>query len=262
MTQEATRLDTGGNTVIVRSDDAAPGLDWWAKQLAGAPALLELPTDRPRDSAAPHVRARISNGLDAGTAQALCDLAESERATTTDCHIAILALVLSRWATADEVVIGGAERLPVRLDVSGDPTVRDVIGRARDAALAAGNYRDVPFERIVEALRLGTEVVAHPVYQVALTDQPLSADTIDLDVVLAVTSDGTATTLSWDYSADLYDEATVSDLAASFVEVARAAAAAPDAIAASLPLLDSAGQAAVIAAARGPCSRSRGRCRR
>ncbi|MEP7019522.1 MAG: amino acid adenylation domain-containing protein [Pseudonocardiales bacterium] len=229
-----------------------PAVEWWGKQLAGAPALLELPTDRPRLSVAAQPRARVRAGLDPATAQGLRDLADAERATPDTAHLGILALVLSRWATAEEVVIGGRDGLPVRIDLSGDPTVREVIARARDASLGAANYQDVTYELLVEHLGLGAEVLAHPIYQVAMTCEPLSTETVDMDVVLAVTTEESQTELTWDYSADLYDEATVSDLAASFAAVAMAAVARPDAIAATLPLLDSAGQAAVIASGRGP----------
>jgi amino acid adenylation domain-containing protein len=169
-----------------RAQDAralAAGLDWWKARLAGIPPLSTLPPDagpaaRPGGA---FRRFRIGREL----AQGIRALAREEGATVYMALLAACAAVL-RWHTGqDDLVLGSpmGERerpelervvgpfvnlLVLRLDLAGDPTFAELLGRARDAVLEAHAHRDVPFERLVEHLRPARSRDHGPIFQVAV----------------------------------------------------------------------------------------------
>jgi amino acid adenylation domain-containing protein len=144
-------------------------LDYWRRTLDPDPPLLELPTCRPRPARESFrggsVRRRVPRGLAAGARE----LAREEGATAFMAGLAAFAALLGRSAGVDSVQIGSglanradraAERLvgmtvgtvALRVDLSGDPTVRELLRRTRTTVLNAIANSDVPFERVVDAL--------------------------------------------------------------------------------------------------------------
>ncbi|HLL46295.1 MAG TPA: condensation domain-containing protein, partial [Longimicrobiaceae bacterium] len=136
---------------------------FWRERLAGAPPLIELPTDRPRGvvqttrGGAHHFR------LPAATLESLRALARAEGATLFMTALAGWALLLSRYARQDDVVVGTpiagrthevleglvgmfVNTLALRTDVGGDPSFRELLGRVREGTLGAYAHQDLPFE--------------------------------------------------------------------------------------------------------------------
>ncbi|MET0397696.1 MAG: amino acid adenylation domain-containing protein, partial [Longimicrobiaceae bacterium] len=169
-----------------RSAVSAEALDgqlaWWKERLAGAPPLLELPTDLPRGPAAGAPADSLPLEVPAATAEGLRRLAREEEATPFMVLLAAWQLLLSRYAGQDDVVVGSpiagrtrvelegligffANTLALRTDLSGDPTFRELVGRVRGSLLAAYAHQDVPFERLVEELRVERSLTHAPLFQ-------------------------------------------------------------------------------------------------
>ncbi|MEW5928737.1 MAG: amino acid adenylation domain-containing protein [Gemmatimonadota bacterium] len=247
-------------------------LAWWRERLAGAPALLELPTDRPRPAArARRPGARLRFSVDAELAAALRGLGRAEGATPFMAVLAAFQLLLSRYTGEEDVVVGtpvaGRTRpeleplvgffvntLALRGDLAGDPTFRELLGRVREATLGAFGHQDVPFERLVEELKVERSLAHTPLFQVMFTLQsapgrppelpgleqtllqpPAEVARFDLELVLAEHPDGLHGAFSYD--ADLLEAATVQRMAGHFDTLLRAVAAAPDARISAVPLL-------------------------
>lgn len=158
-------------------------LDFWREHLRGAPAVVDLPTDRPRPPVQTFRGIRRSVQVPRETTRRLERLAEGEGATLFMALLATYAVVLSRWSGQDDLLIcsplatRGAPELQgligffidnavLRVDVSGDPDFRRLLGRARDSALATFAHQSVPFEKVAEAAGAGGDLSRPPLSQV------------------------------------------------------------------------------------------------
>jgi amino acid adenylation domain-containing protein len=171
--------------------------EFWRRALDGAPPALDLPTDHPRPRTQSHRGARVAVRVGEDAAGRLRALARAENATLFAVLAAALRVVLARWAGESDVVIGTAvagrtrveteglvgffvNTLALRAPLSGDPTFRERVRRERDAALDAFAHQELPFERVVEELRLPRDPARSPVFQVMLSLQNTGADAPDL----------------------------------------------------------------------------------
>ena len=161
---------------------------YWTKRLAGAPERLELPTDHPRPSMMNHAGLRFTVVLDEELTTGLKALSRRHGTTLFMTLLAGWAVVLSRLSGQDDVVIGtpaaGRGRqeiegligffvntLALRIDLSGTPTVADLLARVSERVLEAQTHQDIPFEQVVERVEPTRSVAHHPLFQVMLTWQ-------------------------------------------------------------------------------------------
>ncbi|GGU27526.1 non-ribosomal peptide synthetase [Lentzea flava] len=157
----------------------------WGHRLAGAPLVLDLPTDKPRPAVFRGRGGTVPIGLEAGGTAAVRKVAAAHDVTPFMVLLAGLAIVLRRCAGQDDLVIGtpiaGRERpevehligcfidvAPLRLDLTGDPSVGEVLRRVRDTCLDAYAHQGLPFERLVEHLKPERDLSRTPVFQVML----------------------------------------------------------------------------------------------
>ncbi len=223
---------------------------WWQARLAGAPGLLELPTDRPRPAVQRYRASELPFLLPAELSAALEGQARRQGATPFMLLLAALATLLGRWSGQEEVVVGSpiANRnraetenliglfintLALRASLAGDPTPGALVARLREVTLAAYGHQDLPFEKLVEALQPERSLAHAPVFQVLLVLQNgprqmqslpgLRLETLavapevtkfDLTLALRATPEGLAGV--WEYDRDLFDAPTVARLAGGF----------------------------------------------
>lgn len=255
-------------------------LAYWKRRLAGAPSLLQLPTDRPRPPILTPTGARCARQLSPALSQALKALAREERATLFMVLYAAFAALLHRYTGETDVVIGSvtgnrhleqvertigffANNLALRADLSGRPTVRDLIGRARSTALEAFAHQDMPFDRLVDALGASRELDRTPLFQVLFVLQnlrltelqmpglearvvelpltgarfDLAVDVFDLDAGLRV---------YMEYRSSLFDEATIERWLGHYERLLEGFAARPGAHVDELPILGDAERRTVL----------------
>jgi amino acid adenylation domain-containing protein len=246
-------------------------VDYWRRQLAGASALLALPTDRPRPAVQSTHGARRAVTLAPSLARAVRDLGRREGATLFMTLLAGFQALLSRYAGQDDVVVGVpiagrthpdlegvigcfVNTLALRADLSGGPTFRQLLARIRETTLGAYAHQDVPFEKLVEELRPARSLSHPPLFQVLFQVRTTANDVagltglcverfefdpgvapFDLSFDLCDTLAGLSCKV--DYSTALFEPATVDRLLMHFRVLLEAATVDPDRPVAELPLL-------------------------
>jgi len=169
----------------------------WRRTLAGAPELLELPAGHPRPAHQDHAGASLEVELDEELASGLKALGRRRGTTLFMTLLAGWAVVLSRLSGQDDVVIGtptanrgrGAiegligffvNTLALRLDLSGSPTVAELLGRVKERALEAQHHQDIPFEQVVELAQPARSLAHSPLFQVMFAWQNAPAGDLSL----------------------------------------------------------------------------------
>jgi len=248
-------------------------IGWWRRQLAGLPPLLELPTDRPRPAVQSFRGAARPVRLSAGLVRQAEALGRREGATVFMVLLAAFQTLLARWSGQQDLAVGtpvaGRNRvelegligffvnnLVLRVDLAGDPTFRELLGRVRETELAAQAHQDVPFEKLVEELVSERSLAHAPLVQVmfALQNAPFGkleiqdlrlrpvrqeATAAKFDLTLNLEHHDGGLTGTIEHATDLYDGATVDRLIAGFERLLAAVAADPELRVAELPLLSS-----------------------
>ncbi|MER9339055.1 AMP-binding protein, partial [Mesorhizobium sp. M0293] len=216
---------------------------YWRNALSGAPARLALPTDRPRPAQQSFAGAGVPVVIDAALTRGLKRLASQHGTTVFMTVLAAWAAVLSRLSGQDDVVIGvpSANRgrreieeligffvntLALRVDLSGAPSVAQLLERTRRTALAAQEHQDLPFEQVVEIVKPPRALDHTPLFQVMLAWQNNTVGSLDLpglrveaagegldqvkfDLELDLGEDGDQIAGSLHYATALFDEATI-----------------------------------------------------
>ncbi|HST58534.1 MAG TPA: condensation domain-containing protein, partial [Longimicrobium sp.] len=170
---------------------------YWAQALGGAPELLELPADRPRPAKQDFAGASLELELDEALTEALKALSQRHGTTLFMTLLAGWAAVLSRLSGQSDVVIGtpSANRahaeveeligffvntLLVRVELSGSPTVAELLGQVRARALEAQQNQDIPFEQVVERVRPARSLAYSPLFQVLFVWQNAPGESLAL----------------------------------------------------------------------------------
>jgi amino acid adenylation domain-containing protein len=221
-------------------------LAYWKTQLEGAPAVLELPTDRPRPPVQSFDGATVGFTFDRELSQGIERLARTHEVTPFMVTLAAFKVLLHRYTGATDVVVGspiaGRNRseiegligffvntLVLRTDLSGDPTFTELLERVSEVALGAYAHQDLPFEKLVEELGIDRDLAHSPAIQVmfvlqntppghltltgvepTLLDAPTNEVSVDATLDLTETPGGLVAKLV--YNADLFDRPTVEAL--------------------------------------------------
>ncbi|MDC9623364.1 amino acid adenylation domain-containing protein [Xenorhabdus sp. XENO-7] len=245
--------------------------DFWCSQLQNAPALLTLPTDRPRPSVQTYAGDQVSFQLDTALRASLKELGQRHHTTLFMTVLTAWSIVLARLSGQDDIVIGTpvanrphqelegligffVNTLALRVTPGDAPRVSDLLAQIRERALAAYAHQDLPFEQVVEALQPERSLSYSPVFQVMLTLNNTPAQDLVLpglllspveqarysahfDLTLSLTETETGLTGDLEYASDLFDPTTIERMVEYFKQVLTAMVADATQTIASLPIL-------------------------
>jgi amino acid adenylation domain-containing protein len=169
----------------LRGEALEEQLAYWRTQLAGAPSLLELHPDG-RRAEQNFEGARMPVALSASLTAGLKALGRREGVTLFMTTLAAFGVALGHRSRQTDMLVGTpvanrqqvevenligffVNTLVLRLDLSGDPTFRELLARVRETALGAYAHQDMPFEKLVEELRPERSLSRNPLFQVAFT---------------------------------------------------------------------------------------------
>ena len=217
-------------------------IDFWKHTLEGVPYLHQIATDRPRPSQQDYAGGYIRFAIDDELTKALRAKAHSRRSSLFQTVLSAWSILLSRLSNRDEVVIGTpvtdrrwaeTERLigffvntlPLRIDLSGEPTVNELLDRVKATFLAARENQDVPLEQILEVVSPPRSLSHTPLFQLAFVWQngaaepwafpelratPLgvAADVAEFDLTLYLTESGGRVSGVLEYASALFDKST------------------------------------------------------
>ena len=172
-------------------------LGFWKEYLAGAPALLELPTDKPRPAVQSYAGEVVRTRLPAGLTAGLQGLARRHGATLFMVLQAGWALLMGRLSGQEDVVLGtpvanrrrselegligffvNTVALRTRLDAK--QSVGQLLDAVRQSTLSAYAHQDTPFEQVVEAVRPQRSLSHSPLFQVMLVLQNTPQPEVEL----------------------------------------------------------------------------------
>jgi len=269
--------------------EIANALTFWKAQLADLP-VLALPADFRRPPAQSFVGGSLTTRLPRAEAAALEAFGRSRGATPFVTFLAAFSALLSRLSGDEDLAIGTpvagrplpelagligffANTLVFRADLTGTPTVEELLARTKQRVRDALLHQQVPFGKLVDALGAPRDASRNPLFQVAFAmrehdavdlrfegAQVCRADTgaerakFDLTVTLIEGADGIEA--RWEYCADLFTRATIERMGGQYAQLVAAMAQTPDAPVATLPLMDETTRDRIVAAAQGttpPC---------
>ena len=254
-------------------------LDYWKKQLAEVPQLLQLPTDHPRPLRPSYQGNQIQFVIEADLTLALKQLSQQEGCTLFMTLLGAFQVLLYRYTQQESFVIGTiianrqhrelesligffANTLALRADLStpdGEPlTFRDLLARVRQTTQHAYDHQDLPFERLVEELQVERTLSHNPLVQVAFALQNTPLDVLELPGLVASRlefSDIQSSRFDLEfhlfegddqlectfiYRTDLFDEATIARMADHFAVLLDSIVSHPDQPVLQLPMLTNA----------------------
>ncbi len=237
-------------------------LAYWRRQLAGA-SVLKLSTDRPRPSVQTFRGATQSFVVSSELTAALKVLSRLEGATLFMGLLAAFTALLHSYSGQDDISVGTfiinrnraetenligffINNLVLRSDLSGNPTFRELLGRARAVALAALAHPDVPFEKLLEELRPQRDRSRTPLFQVMLVLQNAPSWRLELpgigatpypvarsarsnfDLTLWMWEEAQGLSGTLEYNADLFEDDSIAAMIADFQLVLKKIVADPD----------------------------------
>ncbi len=183
-------------------------LGYWKRQLAGAPAVLDLPTDRKRYGVRSHRGATQALILSSDLGSSLKALCREEGVTLFMLLLAAFQVLLARHSGQEDVVVGTPiagrtqketesligffiNTLALRTDLSGDPSFLQLLGRVREMCLGAYAHQDVPFERLIEELQPERSLDRHPLFEILFNNVNVPMETMKLaDLTLSQMDQG------------------------------------------------------------------------
>ncbi len=259
----------------IASGRLAAQLDYWQDQLRDAPALLALPTDRPRPASPSYRGARLTRALGGVLTDRLAARSREHGATLFMSLLTAWMVLMYRYSGQDDIVIGSPSGnrpdsslegvigclvniMALRGRLGGNPSFAELLAQVRQTVLAGLDHGDVPFDAIVEKLNPERHANHTPIFQVLFTlmsfstrvDPPeglavellphaTQASRFDLSVDLVVNdnaADSGGFKVAYEYASDLFDAATIDRLHAHFEGIIAAVTAAPATRIDDLPL--------------------------
>ena len=258
-------------------------LGYWQRELAGAPVLLELPTDRPRPPVQSYRGSRRLYRIEPEQLAALKAFSRASDATLYMTMLAAWQVLLHRYSGQDDILVGSpfanrddpalepvvgcfVNNVVMRARLSGNPQFRDVLKQTSAVVLGAFDNREVPFDRIVEALRPERSTSHSPVFQTMFTLHSFPVDltqpsgvhvelmelpddgsgTSRFDLTLEIDEHEKGLRVLFEYATDLFDESTITRIHRQYVELLHRVVASPELRLSDIPLLSTDDQSLLL----------------
>ncbi|PZU94481.1 MAG: non-ribosomal peptide synthetase [Pseudanabaena sp.] len=246
--------------------------NYWQQQLAEPLPILSLPTDRPRPLIQTFRGATQSLSLSVDLTEKIKNLAQRTETTLFMILLAAFQILLARYSGQTDIIVGTpisgrhqvetenligllVNSLAIRIDLSGNPTFEQLLGKVRSVTLAAYTYQDLPLEQLIEALQIKRELSYAPLFQAmfSLLNTPsqtakFSEDlelipiwshtgTTKVDLTLGLQETGSEIKGVFEYNSDLFDAGTIQRLIGHFQIILEAIVRNPQQRIAELPIL-------------------------
>jgi amino acid adenylation domain-containing protein/non-ribosomal peptide synthase protein (TIGR01720 family) len=246
-------------------------LNYWEQQLADAPALLSLPTDRPRPAVLTFVGAHQKFALSLELTDKLTKLSQQQGVTLFMTLLAAYDTLIYRYTGKSDISVGTpianrnrseiegligffVNTLVIRTDVLGDRSFNELLLSIRETCLGAYAHQDLPFEILVEALQPQRDLSYSPLFQVmfvlqnapispvqltglSVSSLPIERGSAKFDLTLAMENTTSGLVGTWEYSTDLFDSSTIERMTSHFVTLLEGIVADPQKPISQLPLL-------------------------
>lgn len=255
----------------LRESLLASHLDYWKQQLAGIPAVLELPTDRPHPASRSFHGAGISFLVSSELTDQLRALSQHEGATLFMTLLAAFNVLLYRYTHQEDIAVGTpiahrtyaeveqligffVNTLVMRTQCSSGLAFRELLRKVKETSLSAYAHQEVPFEKLVEKLHPERSLSHSPLFQVMfdlqnapmqpmhlenlrLTPFPFEPGTSKFDLTLTLNETANGLDGALEYSTNLFDATTVQQMVESFKTILHGITLNADAEIQSLPVL-------------------------
>lgn len=238
--------------------------NYWQQKLAGDLPVLNLPTDKLRPPIQSYVGKTFDFILDRQTSEGLRELSKQATITLYTTVLAGFGVLLSRYSGQEDIIIGSPlttrdltefeslvgcfiNPIPLRMDLSGNPTFREVLQKTYEVVLEALEHQDFPFAVMLERLELVRDRSRSPLFQVTFAwdkfsqalDKTNQSRLIveylnsemrgpDCDIKLVIFDTGTSLKGKWTYNTDLFEEKTIQNLTNHFKTLLTAIVNNPD----------------------------------
>jgi amino acid adenylation domain-containing protein len=247
-------------------------LAYWQQKLAGMPALLELPADRPRPAVQSFRGETQVFTLEQDISQALVSLSQQQGVTLFMLLLTAFKVLLYRYTNQSDIVVGTpvanrqhsqiqgmigffVNNLVLRTDLSDNPTFLQLLKQVREVVLEAYDHQNVPFEKLVEALHPERDLSYTPLFQIDFalehepeatvtlkdvtinTSEPGANQTAKLDLSLSLHKTEQGLTGAFEYSTDLFDATTIARMIEHWQTLLAGIVANPEQKLSDLPLL-------------------------
>jgi amino acid adenylation domain-containing protein len=240
-------------------------LDYWKRKLGGSSGAIRWMANPARRDIQRFQGERRIFSLSTATSREVKALGRREGSTLFMTLLSAYAALLNRYSEQDDIVVGTdianrnrietesligffANQLVLRIDLSGDPTFRELLARVREVTLEAYDHQDLPFEKLVEALNPDRSGGGMPLFQTKLILQNAPSEKLEtpglalslgdvfrdttstakFDLSLTAVDTGQALQCAITYSADLFDSSDIERLFRDFEILLGRVAADPD----------------------------------
>ena len=223
-------------------------LGYWKRQLMDLP-ILQLPTDRPRPLVQSYRGAYLDLKLPESLAEGLRNLSRREGCTLFMTMLAVFQVLLARSTGQIDIAVGCpianrnraelelligffVNTLVMRINISQDPSFKELLAKVRETAIAAYAHQDLPFEKLVDELQPDRDLSRNPLFQVVfqlghggaakdttrdtLPPIEIRSGTAKFDLRLDVWDEAQSLKARFEYSTDLFDKITIGRLAGHY----------------------------------------------
>ena len=258
---------------------------YWKTQLKGDLPILELPLDYPRPDAQTFSGANYYFRLPEFILKSLKSFSQGEGVTVFMALLAVFDILLWRYTGQTDLLVGTpisnrerreleslmgffVDTLVIRCDVSGNPSARETVRRIRETSLGAFEHRELPFEKLVDGLKLERNLSYSPIFQVmfALQNAPaapmqfhglrmerleIETGTSMFDLTLVVTEMEECLECFFEYNRDLFTAETVHRMASHYQTLLGSMLSDPDQRISELQMLSETETAQILTEWRG-----------